>query len=498
MKILVAVKRVPNPGGPVFLAADGKMDASLARGVVNPYDEIALDVAYDLKEAGTAAEVVAVSVAPAAEASAWDEGLLAARARAADRAILVTMGEGEDRPEAVAVHIAEIARRESPDLILFGCRGADSDDGQTGPRIAGILGWPFLSAVSEVTVEKGTLRAMRQTDAGRETWEMPLPAVATCDLRGREARLISLYAIREARAKPVEHAEAGSLPSALVIPRAFGYAAPPARGACRMVSNVADLLDALSAARGDETVADKSPASLPDGGNATTHCYVGTKEEADALAWIAGRRELSLVNGVTDASFEDDTVRCRRGVHAGRFIETISVPSSRDVVIIVRGDGRTEEQRKQTDALLRSEPRPMPVRTAFEPHAPSNRPDMGEARAVVAGGRALRDAETFERLVGGLADALGGAAVAASGGAVNAGISPTHLLVGQTGRTIAPDLYIALGISGADQHVGGMRKARTIVAVNSDPHAPIFGVADFGLVGDLNAVVPEWIARLRA
>jgi electron transfer flavoprotein alpha subunit len=203
-----------------------------------------------------------------------------------------------------------------------------------------------------------------------------------------------------------------------------------------------------------------------------------------------------LVNQVTDAWEEGGALRCRRGIRAGRFTEIVGLPPSGDAIVVTRGRRRTEEQQEQTEELLRSEPVPAAERIAFDPHA-GGRPDMGEARVVVAGGRALHDPETFDRLVGGLADTLG-AAVAASGGAVNAGIAPAHLLVGQTGRTVAPDLYIALGISGADQHIGGMREAGTIVAINVDPHAPIFGVADFGLVGDLNVVVPEWIARLRA
>jgi electron transfer flavoprotein alpha subunit len=495
MKVLVAVKRVSDPCGPVSLTTDGNLDTSLARGVVNPYDEIALDVARELNEAGAVSDVMAVCVALAAEAPLWDETLLAARARAADRAILVTSGDGEDRPEAVAVRIAEVARRESPDLILFGRMGADSDDGQTGPRVAGILGWPFLTAASEVNVDGGTVRAVRETDAGRETLEVSLPAVVTCDLRGREPRLISLYAILEAKGKPTERVEGGPLPPALAAPHVRGYAAAPARRTCRMVADIAELLDALSEMRGVGSRAAEPATILPDVTEGGRH-YVGAEDEADILAWIAGRRGVPLVNQVTELWSEDGALCCRRGIRAGRFTEVIGLSPSGDAIVVARGRRRTEEQRKQAEELLRSEAVPMPVRVNFEPRK-AGRPDMSEARVVVAGGRTLRDPETFERLVGGLADALD-AAVAASGGAVNAGIAPAHLLVGQTGRTVSPGLYIALGISGADQHVGGMREAGTIVAVNTDPHAPIFGVADLGLVGDLNTVVPEWIARLRA
>jgi electron transfer flavoprotein alpha subunit len=193
--------------------------------------------------------------------------------------------------------------------------------------------------------------------------------------------------------------------------------------------------------------------------------------------------------------------RFKRPIYAGNVVVTVAAPPDRPLVATIRAAsyapakpraaGAAPIERRASSVAL-----PTHTRLVERRAAGSDRPDLQSAARVVAGGRALADAAGF-RLVQELADEIG-AAVGASRAAVDAGFAANDLQVGQTGKIIAPALYIAVGISGAIQHLTGIKDAGTIVAINRDADAPIFEVADFALVADLFAAVPELLRELRA
>ena len=188
----------------------------------------------------------------------------------------------------------------------------------------------------------------------------------------------------------------------------------------------------------------------------------------------------------------------KRPIYAGSAIQTVESTDSRIVATVRTAVFQAAGAGGKAPIEAVSAPEQAPVSEFVENlTVKSGRPELTSARVVVSGGRALGSAEAFERLLAPLADRLG-AAVGASRAAVDAGYAPSNYQVGQTGKIVSPDLYIAAGISGAIQHVAGMKDAKVIVAINSDADAPIFKVADYGLVADIFTALPALEAALRA
>ncbi len=198
------------------------------------------------------------------------------------------------------------------------------------------------------------------------------------------------------------------------------------------------------------------------------------------------------VNQVSDLMAVEGPHTFKRPIYAGNAIVTVQVPADQTVVATVRTASWPEAARGGNAAVeAASVDVALPTHTRFVGLAAgkSDRPDLQSARRVVSGGRGVGSEENFKAIYA-LADKLG-AAVGASRAAVDAGYVPNELQVGQTGKIIAPELYVAVGISGAIQHLTGIKDAGTIVAINKDADAPIFEIADIGLVGDLFQVLPE-------
>lgn len=217
--------------------------------------------------------------------------------------------------------------------------------------------------------------------------------------------------------------------------------------------------------------------------------FVAGAAGKNAAPRIAAKLDVAIISDIIEVTGPKSFVR---PIYAGNALESVESSDSKLVITIrttafkAAGDGGT--------ASIEEVAAPNAAHSATfvsEAMVKSDRPELQGAKRVVSGGRALGSEEEFNAVIVPLADKLG-AAVGASRAAVDAGYAPNDYQVGQTGKVVAPELYVAVGISGAIQHLAGMKDSKTIVAINKDPDAPIFQIADFGLVADYKTAVPEF------
>ncbi|KSB89379.1 electron transfer flavoprotein subunit beta [Caulobacter vibrioides] len=274
----------------------------------------------------------------------------------------------------------------------------------------------------------------------------------------------------------------------------LGKGAAAVADAAAKIAGVRKVLLAESDALGHGIAEAQAEAALALAGDYDAILVPATAGGKNFAPRIAAKLDVAPISDIVEVVSADTFVR---PIYAGNALETVQSSDAKKVITVrptafaaaADGGSAAVETVSGADAAK--------TRFVSEEMVKSDRPELAAAKIVVSGGRAMGSAEEFQAVIEPLADKLG-AAVGASRAAVDAGYAPNDYQVGQTGKVVAPQLYIAVGISGAIQHLAGMKDSKVIVAINKDADAPIFQVADYGLVADYKSAVPELMSALTA
>ena len=243
MKVLVAIKRIVDFNVKIRVKTDGSgVDLTNVKMSMNPFDEIAVEEAIRLKEAGHAQEIVAVSIGP----QKAQETIRTALAMGADRGILILTDDAVE-PLAVAKLLKGVVEAESPDLVILGKQAIDDDCNQTGQMLSALLGWPQGTFASRLELDNGKARVTREVDGGLQTVILNMPCIVTTDLRLNEPRYASLPNIMKAKKKPIEEKTPGDY-GVDITPRLkiLKTTEPASRKAGEIVANAAELVEKLT------------------------------------------------------------------------------------------------------------------------------------------------------------------------------------------------------------------------------------------------------------
>jgi electron transfer flavoprotein alpha subunit len=269
----------------------------------------------------------------------------------------------------------------------------------------------------------------------------------------------------------------------------------PAAEAAAKIAGVRKVLLAESDELGQGLAEAVEATVVPLMGNYDAVLTPATSQGKNVTPRIAAKLDVAQISEIVEVVSADTFVR---PIYAGNALETVQSSDGKKVITVratafkAAGEGGSAPIENVAAGAVSAK-----VKFVDQQLVKSARPELAGAKIVVSGGRAMGSADEFQKVIEPLADKLG-AAVGASRAAVDAGYAPNDYQVGQTGKVVAPELYIAVGISGAIQHLAGMKDSKVIVAINKDADAPIFQVADFGLVADYKTAVPELMDALTA